>query len=361
MSARMNLMTRIAASIVVNLAIAAQAAEPALAYVSNQEGGITVIDLATFEPLREIDVGQTTPRGIGVTADGKLLITANRGSGDIALIDRASERVLARVPIGQNPEFVRVRGSFAFVSFEPSSAGGPPTAPGATPPEAKDDDDEEVEPARIAVVDLQARRVVREIVAGKETEGIEFAADGKRIVVSNEADESLTVHDIETGALIHTVETRDFGSRPRGIKLTPDRRGYVATLEFGNALLLLDGEFKPLRSVPTGEVPYGIAFDRAGQRLFVALARGKALQVFDAKTFARLAEVPTGERCWHFSFTPDDAHILVACGRSHEVVVIDAKTLKPIKRIPDRQMPWGIVTYPKSQGSLDAPESTVAR
>ena len=85
------------------------------------------------------------------------------------------------------------------------------------------------------------------------------------------------------------------------------------------------------------------------------LAKGKALQVFDAKTFEPIRNVPTGDRCWHFTFTPDDSHILVACGRSNEVVVIDAKTLEPVKRIADKKMPWGIVTYPKAIGSLDVP------
>lgn len=333
------------------------AADPALAYVSNQEGGVTVIDLTTFEVISEFDVGNTAPRGIGVTADGALLITANRDGGDLALIDRLSGRVLARIPIGENPEFVRVRGNHAFVSFEPAATGGPPPEPGSAAArklEQKRTDDD-FERARVAVVDLDKRRVVREIVAGLETEGIEFAADGKRIVVTNEADETLTVHDISTGELLRSIETRAFGNRPRGIKLTPDGRSYVATLEFGNALLLLDGEFNPVRSIPTGDVPYGLAFDRSGERLFVALTRGKALQVFDARTFEVIKEVPTGERCWHFSFTPDDAHILVACGRSHEVVVIDANTLEPIKRIADGKMPWGIVTYPKAPGSLDQP------
>jgi hypothetical protein len=27
-----------------------------------------------------------------------------------------------------------------------------------------------------------------------------------------------------------------------------------------------------------------------------------------------------------------------------------------VKRIPDKKLPWGIVTYPKSVGSLDWPE-----
>ena len=61
-----------------------------MAYVSNQKGNVTVIDLDTFEPVAEIDVGALGPRGIGVTADGKLLVTANVDGGDISLIDRAS-------------------------------------------------------------------------------------------------------------------------------------------------------------------------------------------------------------------------------------------------------------------------------
>ena len=89
-----------------------------MAYVSNQKGNVTVIDLASLEPVSEIDPGGGPPRGIGVTADGKLLVIATQESGDDAIIDRASGQVVKRVPIGENPEFVRVRGDQAFVSFE---------------------------------------------------------------------------------------------------------------------------------------------------------------------------------------------------------------------------------------------------
>jgi len=46
---------------------------------------------------------------------------------------------------------------------------------------------------------------------------------------------------------------------------------------------------------------------------------------------------------------------LLACGRSDEVLVIDSGSLKIKKRIPVAGIPWGIVTYPKSIGSLDQP------
>ena len=339
------------------LALAGTAAQAAdgKAYVSNQDGDVSVLDLATMEVVGEINVAGS-PRGIGVTSDGTLLVVATRDSGAVQIVDRATGNVLKTVPIGKNPEFVRVRGDLAFVSFEPASKGGPPPKPGSKEAEkAKDDDDDNDEPARIAIVDLKQGKVAREIIGGKETEGIEFSADGKQILITNEADENVSVHDIATGKLVTRVDTKKYGSRPRGVKRSPDGSMYVVTLEFGNKFVVLDGKYAVQKVVATGEHPYGVAFDREGQRLYIALAKGKALQVFDAKTFEPVASVPTGERCWHFSFTPDDKQIVVACGRSNELVVIDAQELKPVKRIADKKLPWGLVTYPKSVGSLDWP------
>jgi len=336
----------------------ALAADDGMAYVSNQKGNVTVIDLATLKTVREIDVGSEGPRGLGVTGDGKFLITANGEDGDISVLDRKSGKLLKRVPIGKNPEFVRVRGNHAFVSFEPAAVGGPPPKPGSEEAKqlAQEREEENAEPAKIAMVDLSQGKVVREITGGMETEGIEFSADGKKILVTNEADENITVHDIGSGKLLKTIDTKPYGNRPRGIKISPDGKFYVASLEYGNKLVVLDGEFNVVKDVPTGEVPYGLSFDRSGKHLYVALSKGKALQVFDTKTWKEVRQIPTGERCWHFTFTPDDSQILVACGRSNEVVVIDAKTMEPVKRIEDKKLPWGVVTYPKAYGSLDVPQ-----
>jgi len=328
-----------------------------MAYVSNQNGAVSVIDLSTMEVVSEIDVGSSSPRGIGVTSDGRLLVTANGDDGDISVIDRVSGKLIRRVAIGKNPEFVRIQGNYAFVSFEPAAVGGPPPKPGSEAAKALEEEREKehAERARIAVVDLKQGKVVREIIGGMETEGIEFSADGNKIIVTNEADENLTVHDISTGELVKTIDTKPYGNRPRGIKRAPDGKHYVASLEFSNKLVVLDGDFNVVKSVATGEVPYGLAFNRSGDRLFVALSKGKALQVFDTSTWTPVKSIPTGNRCWHFTFTPDESHILVACGRSNDVVVIDTKTMEPVKRIEDKKLPWGIVTYPKAIGSLDMP------
>jgi len=224
------------------------------------------------------------------------------------------------IPVGKNPEFVRVRGNYAFISSEPSAVGG---------------------------------EKIREITGGPETEGIEFSADGSKLIITNEADNTVTVHDIESGELVKRIETHEMGDRPRGIKVSPDGSTYLATLEWGNKFMVLDKDFNVVRTVDTGETPYGIAYDHTGERIYVAAKSAKTLEVYDAKTYEKLNEVATGDRCWHFTFTPDDKQILLACGKSDATFVIDVDKFEVTKTIPTPDMPWGVVTYPKSMGSLD--------
>ena len=331
-------------------AASSASADAGKAYVTNQDDGVTVIDLATMEPAGNIDIKAKGPRGIGVTADGKWLVTANKDDNNISIIDTATGELVKQVTIGKNPEFVRVRGNMAYVTYEPS-----PTTGGAQKPvEAADkDDDDDKLPGHIAIVDLKKGKVVKDIVGKPETEGLEFSKDGKKLIVTNESDDSITVHDLKTGNLLKNVPIGDMGKRPRGIKASPDGKSYISTLEFSDELLIMDNKFKPIKTIATGKSPYGVSYDRDGKRIFIASSKEKALQVFDATTFEKIKDIPTGDRCWHFSFTPNDKNILLACGKSSEIVVIDTDKLEVTKRIENKGLPWGVVTYPKAMGSLD--------
>jgi YVTN family beta-propeller protein len=252
------------------------------------------------------------------------------------------------VPIGKNPEFMRMQpdGAKAYVTFEPSSTGKPP---------GKGEKDEgDGAPAEVAAIDLRTWTAKSFLTGGRETEGIEFSPDGKRLSVANEGDDTVTSYDKSTGKLVQTVDLHSLGSRPRGIKVSPDGTRYVVTMENSDTLVVLDATLKVEKTLPVAKGPYGVAFDRSGQRLFVAAARAKTLQAFDARTFQKLADIPVGDRCWHFSFTPDEAYLLVACGRSNELRIVDAKTYRPVKSITGLKLAWGVVTYPKANGSLDA-------
>ncbi len=326
----------------------ANAEDRGKAYVSNQEGGVSIINLNTMETEGSIDIQAKNPRGIGVTEDGRFLITANKDNENLSVIDLKTNQFVKHIAVGKNPEFVRVYKGYVFVSTEPASSGKPPAAG-----QEDDDKDEPKIPARIAVVDLAKGKKIRDIIGGPETEGIEFSKSGKEIIVTNEADNTITVHNFSNGKLLKTISTKKYGDRPRGIKVAPNGKYYVSTLEYGNSFIVLDNQFKHLKTIATGESPYGVSFDREGKRLFVATSKAKTLEVYDTTNFEKIKDIPTGRRCWHFSFSPDDKDILLACGKSDEVLVIDAEKLEVTKHIPHKEIPWGVVAYPKAMGTLD--------
>ncbi|MGF6468640.1 beta-propeller fold lactonase family protein [Paraburkholderia youngii] len=349
-------------------ASAAHATAAPLAYVTSEKAGVGVIDLDQMTLAQTFPVGADGPRGLSLNADGTRLLVANKNTNDLAVIDTATGKVVKRVRIGKNPEYVRVRNGYAYVTYEPGEDGGPPGAKPEGKPDAKGDnkpeanaggkpgaeDDANKPPAEIAIIDMKSWQVIRSVTSGHETEGIEFSRDGQMMLVTNEGDDTVSIYHARTGAPIRTVKLAA-GGRPRGIRLSPDGKHYVVTLESLSKLVVIDAHtFEVVKTVDTKLGPYGVAFGPDGQRLFVAAARDKVVQVFDGHTFEHVADVPVGQRCWHFSFTPDGSKLMVACGRSDAVYVLDAKSYQPLKQIGELPLAWGIVTYPHSDGSIES-------
>jgi len=324
-----------------------------VAYVTEEGGSISIIDLNTLKIVKRIQLSDVQPRGIALTLDGKYIVTANKNTSDLAIFTTPRLRLVKRIHIGHNPEFIKIdsSGDRLFATFEPSASARPPGAP-----EGREDADEENEPlAKIASFRISDWSPGPVATAGRETEGLEFSPDGKYLLVANEAQDNIGIFAADTGVVIRNVDVKPYGTRPRAIKVSPLHNEYSVTMEASGTLLKMDINFNVLKSVPTAAKPYGESFDRAGKRIFVAAALAGKLQVFDADSLNLLAEIPVGKRCWHFTFTPDDSKILLACGRSNNIVVVDPNLYKPIATIEGLNLPWGIVTYPRSYGSLGLP------
>jgi YVTN family beta-propeller protein len=326
-----------------------------VAYVSEEDGGISVINLDNLQVVKRVHPQDVAPRGIGLTFDGRYLVTANKDTRDAAVLDTRGLKLnlVRRIRVGDNPEFIKMfpSGRWLFTSFEPGSSGGPPKE-AAVGDQASDENEQ---PSRIDSFNVQDWSSGPSFTAGKETEGLEFSADGDLLIVANEAQDNLGVFNTATGELVKSVDISKYGKRPRGVKRSPQGNSYAVTEEGSGTLLLLDQDFNVTRSAATAAKPYGVAFDRLGKRIFVAAAAARKLQVFSADTLQLVGEASIGQRCWHFTFTPDDSKLLLACGRSNNVYVIDANSYQPITVIGGFQTPWGILTYPRSYGSLGLP------
>jgi DNA-binding beta-propeller fold protein YncE len=299
--------------------------------------------------IRRIHQADISPRGVALTPDGKYLVVANKDTSDIAVFSTPRLHFVRRIHVGDNPEFIKIdpSGQWLFTSYEPGSKGGPPGT--------GKDQDENGPPSRVVTFHIPDWTPGPTFTAGPETEGLEFSRGGKILIVANEAQDTLGIYDARSGALLRDVDLKSYGIRPRGVKVSPRGDSYAVTMEASGTLLTLDGNFNVTRSIATAAKPYGVAFDPDGQRIFVAAAAAQTLQIFTADSLQLVGQVPIGKRCWHFTFTPDDSKLLLACGRSNSIYVIEANSYKPLRTIEGFDLPWGIVTYPKSYGSLGLP------
>jgi hypothetical protein len=191
-----------------------------IAYVSEEEGGISVVDLNTLKVIRRVHPKDVAPRGLGVSFDGKYLITANKDTADVAVFSTPRLPLVTRMYVGDNPEFIKLgpAGDRFFATFEPGSEGGPPGADDV-------DDDANEPPAQIASFHIGDWAPGPVSTAGKETEGLEFSPDGRQLLVANEAQNDIGVFDAATGAHVRDIDLKPYGIRPRGVKVSPLENG----------------------------------------------------------------------------------------------------------------------------------------
>lgn len=72
-------------------------------YVSTGRGGtVAVIDSATYKLLAEVPVG-TRPWGIALSQDGRWLYSANGPSNDVSVVDTSTLQVVRHIPVGHSP------------------------------------------------------------------------------------------------------------------------------------------------------------------------------------------------------------------------------------------------------------------
>ena len=136
----------------------------------------------------------TEPRSLAFAADGRLYATS-LGSGDLTIIDPASNQVAKILPLP-------VGSTFAVV---PSPDGGKVYLT------ARDDN-------LLVVVDARADSLLTTIPVGLDPRGLAFAPDGSQVFVSAALDAEIAVVDTRANTLVARYQT---GRGPRGIAVLP--------------------------------------------------------------------------------------------------------------------------------------------
>jgi len=123
--------------------------DPKTIWVANAvEGSISVVDFANHAVTGTIQAELPKANRLRFTPDGKMALVSREKSGDLAVLDVASQRVVKQITVGTGAAGVWVQpdGARAYVSCSPDNW--------------------------VAVVDLKTMAVVGKIQAGMEPDGL---------------------------------------------------------------------------------------------------------------------------------------------------------------------------------------------
>lgn len=307
------------------------AADDPFVYVGNRDSGdVVILDRATDKIIQRISQ-IPTPHMLSVTPDRRyLLVTSTKGNA-VALIERPGSprgvhRLIRLIPVGLKPEHMNFSpdGKLAFVANHGD--------------------------ATVSVISLQDFSVAATLPVGKEPENITFSPDGARAFVAGAGSYELTV--------IETKTLRQLGSIPLGggpaaaalrrqknrdpvgagiVAIHPGGRLAFAAHADGGQLYPIDlaGDFRsplPLSPIFAGDGARQPTLSPDGKTLLIA-SDGR-LGVFDTMRISMKALIPLAGDITGIIFSPSsDRAYLVNRGRG-AITVVDPIASRVIAEIP---------------------------
>lgn len=312
-------------------------------YVTNEvSGDLTVIDPATESAVATIAVGKR-PRGIRSSPDGGLLYVALSGSPssppgvDVSTLpapDRASDgigvvdakaltlRTILKGPSDPEQTSVSRDGTRLYIANEDAG--------------------------KATVLDVRNGQIVAEFDVGGEPEGVTTSTDGRFVYVTSEQDNQVSVIDAASNRLVKQFPV---GARPRDSAFSPDSSRAYVTAENGGSVSVVDTSSHTVIGTIqlTGENvrPMGVVVSPDGKRVYVTTGRGGTVVSIDATTNKPLDFIEVGPRPWGIAINPDGSRLYTANGPSNDVSVIDTRSLKLLTKIAVGRSPWGVAIVPR--------------
>jgi YVTN family beta-propeller protein len=145
--------------------------------------------------------------------------------------------------------------------------------------------------------------------AGHSNSLMDVSPDGKRLLVANNDNGTVTLVDTTTRRVVREIPV---GSKPEGV--TWIRSGSLAavTLYEDAAVLIFDADTgKTVRRIKTAVEPYGIVVDRAGKRAWVTHEYPGVVSVIDLEQGKVLREMKAGSMVRGMALTPDEKRLYV--------------------------------------------------
>jgi DNA-binding beta-propeller fold protein YncE len=237
---------------------------------------IAVIDLAAKKLDRTIDVGDNiAPHSVMMDVRGTLWSTGELGNAVLA-IDPETNKV-ERIDVGGSPHWIAVSHATGklFASFKTKEA--------------------------VAVVDLNARRVIRTIAIPHGAEGIAVSPDGETLFVCAHWKGVLHVFDTRSHALRKTLAIAGApgeANQLRRVRVSPDGRYVCASSHVDNfAVFYKADSLKQIGGFATPKAPMGFGFAADGRHAYLCCHDAAITLEFELGSGRVTRQFPTAAGC----------------------------------------------------------------
>ncbi len=314
------------------------------------------------------------------------LLASSKGDHTLAIVDPASDRVIARMPIGPDPHEVIASddGRTAYVSnmgnsnlhridvldlvgqraLDPIDTGpltgvhGLAVSPGKLWFTAQG-------AMALARLDVASRRVDWIMGTGQSwTHMLMLTPNLRGIYATNVMSGSVSIFALEPAPVpafapppgargpnanlarplvwVHTLVPTERGTE--GFDVSPDGRELWTAASGSGRIYVIDTAAKRVAQVLDANAVGAnrVKFTHDGRRVLVSSLRSGDVRVYDAKTRTEVKRIRAGHGCAGVLVAPDDRRAYVACTSDNTVVVLDMSTLTPVDHIDVGPRPDGL-------------------
>ena len=309
--------------------------------------GVVLAGCSRQQPAEETRAAANATFASEPAPRGRIYVT-NEISGDLSVINVATERVVSTIPLGKRPRGVRVSPdhSTLYVALSGSPIAPPGVDEESLPPADKKADG-------IGVVDIKTAKLLRVIPGGSDPEQMAVSLDGRWLFVANEDVAQASVIDASDGTVIATIPV---GAEPEGVDIRPDGKVVYVTSEEDSEVFVIDAiEPKLITKFAVGPRPRSTGFLPDSTRAYVGSENGSSVSIVDAMTHTVIGSIPLGGqmvRPMGVIASPDGRRVFVSTGRGKSVITIDPATNKPLGAVEVGERPWGLAISADGQDDL---------
>ena len=267
-------------------------------------------------------------------APGPYLLVANQGDRTLSIIDPATEKQIAAVPVGGvtgHEVIASPDGRLAYVPIYGNSGVAKPGTDGT----------------QMAVIDLASRKVISTVDFGH---GVRphcpiYDPVSKMLYVTTELDKSITIIDPKTLKIVGSIPTGEEFSHMLTIS-HDGQRGYTANVKPGTVSVLDMKGRKTITVIPISDSTQRISISKDDHWVFTSDQTKPQLAVIDTATNKIKTWVPLESAGYGTGATLDGRWLLVTMPKAGKVAVVNLATMQIAKTIDVPSAPQEVLMNP---------------